>query len=42
MVSARKMAELNGAGSKALDAPDQVEESPRSLSAPEGGAAADS
>ncbi|TRO96908.1 DNA recombination protein RmuC [Glycocaulis profundi] len=42
MVSARKMADLNGAGSKALAAPEQVDETPRSLSAPEAGAAADS
>ncbi|MFN3834732.1 MAG: DNA recombination protein RmuC [Glycocaulis sp.] len=36
LVSARRMAELNAAaGTKALQAPDQVEETPRALAAPE-------
>ena len=36
MVSARKMAELNGQASrKALDAPEQVDETPRTLALPE-------
>ena len=34
MVSARRMAELNGAAGKKLDAPEQVDETPRALAAP--------
>lgn len=38
LVSTRKMAELNSAaGAKALEAPDQVEETPRALAAPDSG-----
>ena len=35
LVSARKMAELNGASAKRLDAPEQVEETPRALAEPD-------
>jgi len=35
LVSGRKLAELNGTSQKAIDAPKQVEESPRALAAPE-------
>jgi len=38
MISARKMAELNAhSGAKRLEAPEQVDETPRALSAPEAG-----
>jgi len=36
LVSARKMADLNAAAVKSIEAPDQVEESPRQLAAPDG------
>ncbi len=35
LVSARRMAELNASAAKTIDAPSQVEESPRALSAPQ-------
>ncbi len=35
LVSGRRLAELNGVGPKAIEAPKQVEESPRAISAPD-------